>query len=271
MGFALRSLSCNGGVLFVALWALPVGCASSQGSTKKLSYGQTARANYQKGLAELEDENYPEAERFFNFVKTKFPFSRYSTLAELRIADGLFKQEKYAAAADAYRLFINFHPTHPRVIDGYAAFRVCAAQTKQIPDDWFLIPPSFEKDQTSTKQALSDLSGFMRTHPRSKYLTGAKQLYRDCLRRLVAHELYVARFYLDRDKPQATIMRLEGVLQRYPDAGVDPEVMLLLGQTYLKMNKRSEAVRTFAALVERYPQDVNSSKAKLYLQHLKQQ
>ena len=62
---------------------------------------------------------------YFTFVKNRFPFSRYATLAELRIADAFFAQDKFADAADAYKLFIRFHPNHPEVTDGYAAYRVC--------------------------------------------------------------------------------------------------------------------------------------------------
>jgi outer membrane protein assembly factor BamD len=262
----VRALCLAGG-----LCGLVSACASSTTKTKKLSYGQTAKANYDKGMEELEDESYPEAVRYFSFVKSRFPFSQYATLAELRMADALFEQEKYAAAVDAYKLFISFHPTHPKVVSGYVGYRVCEAQLKQIPEDWFLIPPSHEKDQTTTRQAMSDLLSFMRSHPEGKYFKKVQKLYRQCLRRLVAHELYVARFYLERDKPKATIMRLEGILRRYPDAGVDPEVMLLLGQTYMKLDEMAKAQQTFTALVSKYPDDVNSAKAKLYLRHLRQQ
>jgi outer membrane protein assembly factor BamD len=193
----VRALCLAGG-----LCGLVSACASSTTKTKKLSYGQTAKANYDKGMEELEDESYPEAVRYFSFVKSRFPFSQYATLAELRMADALFEQEKYAAAVDAYKLFISFHPTHPKVVSGYVGYRVCEAQLKQIPEDWFLIPPSHEKDQTTTRQAMSDLLSFMRSHPEGKYFKKVQKLYRQCLRRLVAHELYVARFYLERDKPQ---------------------------------------------------------------------
>jgi TolA-binding protein len=78
----------------------------------------------------------------------------------------------------------------------------------------------------------------------------------------------VARFYLERDKPKATIIRLEALLKKYPDAGVDPEVMLLLGQTYLKLEQKQQAQTTFANLIKRYPKDANSAKAKLYLKYM---
>lgn len=252
-----------------ALWLL--GCASTKSTAVSVSYGETARANYEKGLRELKDENYPEAVKYFGYVKAKFPFSRFATLAELRIADAYFAQEKYLEAIDAYKLFIKFHPTHPEVLNGYASYRICQGYVEQIPSDWFLVPPSYEKDQAATRDAMRELAAFLRTYPKSPYQEKGRQLYGKCLRKLADHELYVARFYLDRDKPQAAILRLESLLQRYPDAGVDPEVMLLLGQTYLKLEQREKARATFAGLVQKYPNDAYAAKAKLYLQYMSEQ
>lgn len=243
-------------------------CATSGGKKRNLNYAQTAHENYKKGVAELEDDDYEEAVRYFTFVKNKFPFSRYSTLSELRMADSLFKQEKYAEAADAYKLFMNFHPTHKQVVNGYAAFRVCLAAIKQLPDDWVLIPPSREKDQSATKEAMTELASFLRVYKGSTYEKRAQKLYRQCVKRLVSHELYVARFYLDRDKPKAAMLRLEGVLARFPDMGVDPESMLLLGRVYLKLHKWNNAKQILAQLIAKYPNDASSEKAKLYLKHL---
>ena len=254
-------------LLYVCLLSTVMGCASD-GTLKNVSYRDTARANYAKGMDELKDDNHPEAIKYFTFVKSKFPFSRFATLAELRLADTYYAQEKYVEAIDAYKLFIKFHPTHPEVTGGYASYQICRAYMEQIPGDWFLVPPSHEKDQGATKDALRELQGFVRTFKRSKYLPKVKDLYHKCLRKLADHELYVARFYLERDKPKATILRLETLLNKYPDAGVDPEVMLLLGQTYMKLDQKKKARETFAKLVKRYPNDGNSAKAKLYLEYL---
>lgn len=244
------------------------GCNGSSKATKGVSYRETARANYKKGLAELKDDNFPEAIKYFTFVKNKFPFSRYATLAELGIADTHYAQEKYLEAIDAYKMFIKFHPIHPKVEDGYVSYRICQAYMEQIPSDWFLVPPSFEKDQSSTKDAMRELRAFVRNFKSSKYLPKVQDLYRRCIRRLADHELYVAQFYLERDKPKATILRLETLLKRYPDAGVDPKVMLLLGQTYLKLDEKEKAKATFANLIRKYPKDAYSAKARLYLKYM---
>jgi len=255
----------------VMLWSLLASCAETQDSTKQVSYMETARSNYEKGLTELQDDNYLDAIKLFSHVKNKYPFSRYATLAELRIADVYFAQEKFLEAIDAYKLFHKFHPTHPEVINGYASYRICDSYVQQMPTDWFLVPPSYEKDQAATKDALRTLVSFLKSYPQSKYLSKARDLYRQCVRRLADHELYVARFYLERDKPQATILRLETLLQNYSDAGVDPEVLLMLGQTYLKMRQPARAKDAFANLVKRYPNNPYSAKAHLYLEFIASQ
>lgn len=256
------------------------GCGGSSGETRNVSYAETSRANYAKGMAELKDDNHEEAIKYFTFVKNKFPFTPEAILAELRIADAFFAQEKYLEAIDAYKLFLKFHPTHGESTSGYASHQICRAYMEQIPSDWFLVPPSHEKDQQATRDAMRELKDYVRTFGQdrdNKYLPKVKELYRKCIRRLADHELYVARFYLERDKPKATILRLEALLKQYPDAGVDPEVMLLLGQTYLKLhdqerdpkqNYRNKARQTFAALVRKYPADASSAKAKLYLEYM---
>ena len=247
------------------------GCAGSWANftfANSVTYEKTAEGNYKKGMEELQDESYMEAAKYFLYVKNKYPFSRFSTLAELRLADTYFQDEKFLESIEAYRQFQKFHPSHPEVTTGYVAYRICYSFFRQIPDDWFLVPPGHEKDQSATKDALRELKGFMNTHEKSPHLADAKKLYRRAIRHIADHELYVARFYLGRDKPRATILRLEGVLKKYPDAGVDPEVMLLLGKTYLKLEEKDNARSTFASLIEKYPKDPYSEKAKLYLEFL---
>ena len=260
------TLTCERAWLCAVVLAVTTGCPGGTGGS--VTFADTARSNYDKGMAELKDENWAEATKYFTYVKGKFPFSSYATLAELRLGDALYGQEKWLEAIDAYRQFIKFHPLHAEVTNGYASYRISQSYVEQIPTEWFLVPPSHEKDQSATKDALRELSSFLRTFPQSPHLEKVKALYTKSLRKLADHELYVARFYLERDKPAATILRLETVLKKYPDAKVDPEVMLLLGQTYLKLEQRQKARETFAALIKKYPNDAHSAKARLYIQFM---
>jgi outer membrane protein assembly factor BamD len=257
-------------VLLLGSFLLVSGCAAQVDTTvkKKVSYRTTAKQNYEKGLKSLGGKSYEDAIKYFKFVQTRFPFSQYATLAELRQADVLRDSEKFISAIDAYKTFIKEHPTHPEVESGYVAFNIGVCYHKLMPSDFFILPPSEEKDQTSTEAAMLAFQQFLKSFPDSKYRTQARRHYQEALGQLAAHELFVARFYLGRNKPKGAIFRLEYLIKRYPDAGVQPEVMFLLGRTYLGLKEPKKALLAFQALVAKHPEDFNAKKARRYLAFL---
>jgi len=244
------------------------GCATSEEATKPITYSLTAKQNYEKGLAELKDENYPEAQKYFQFVKQKYPFSKFAVLAELAVADSQFARGNYSEAIDGYKAFMRLHPTHDKVEDGYVAFKIGESYFKDMPDDIWILPPSYEKDQSAVSDALRELSDFARKYPESKYFKQAEELRRQVLQRLVDHEVYVARFYLRADHPKAAAMRLEGALRRYPGSGREPELLFALGETYLQLKDPPRAKETFQRIVTEYPREQNARRAELYLEFI---
>ena len=259
------------GVLLAALVlaAGTVGCASSDEGGKALTYSLTAKQNYDKGLAELKDENYTEAIRYFSFVKQKFPFSKFAVLAELALADTHFDRGNYQEAIDAFKNFTRLHPTHEKVEDGYVAFKICECYVKDMPDDWFLVPPAYEKDQSAVRDAYRELTDFLDKYPDSKYVPEAKKRWREVVARLLEHEVYVARFYLDRGFPKAAILRIEGALRRYPESGREAELLLVLGQTHLEMGNPASARATFERVVKEYGSASQAKRAELYLEFIR--
>lgn len=248
---------------------LALGCATSDEASKPITYSLTAKQNYEKGLAELKDENYPEAQKYFQFVKQKYPFSKYAVLAELAVADAYFARGSYNDAIDAYKAFARLHPTHEKVEDGYTAFKVGESYYKDMPDDIWLLPPSFEKDQSAVTDALRELTDFARKFPDSPYLKQSTDLRRQVLGRLVDHEVYVARFYLKTDHPKAAALRIEGAIRRYPGSGREPELLYTLGETLLRMGEPERAQETFQRIVEEHGESPDARRATLYLDFIK--
>jgi outer membrane protein assembly factor BamD len=244
------------------------GCASSDEATKPITYSLTAKQNYEKGLAELKDENYPEALKYFQFVKSKYPFSKFAVLADLAVADTQFARGNYTEAIDAYKSFARLHPTHEKVEDGYVAFKVGESYFKDMPDDVWLLPPSYEKDQSAVIDALRELDDFRKKFPDSPYVKKAADLRKQVLQRLVDHEVYVARFYLRGDHPKAAAMRLEGAIKRYPGSGREPELLFALGETYLHMNDPLRAKETFQRVIDEYASAAQARRAELYLEFI---
>src|SRR4051795_649130 len=167
----------------VLLAGASLGACATDGDGKSVTYSLTAKQNYDKGVSELKSENYQEASRYFSFVKQKFPFSKYAVLAELAMADTQYDRGNYQEAIDAYKNFVRLHPTHEKVEDGYVAFRICQCYVKEMPDDFFLVPPAYEKDQTSVHDALRELNGFVDKCPDSSYLKQAQVDRHEVLRR----------------------------------------------------------------------------------------
>jgi outer membrane protein assembly factor BamD len=254
-------------ILLLSCLLLPA-CATSDDG-KPINFSLTAQQNYEKGLADLKDENYAEALRYFTYVKQKFPFSKYAALAELAAADTEFERGSYQEAIDAYKSFLRLHPKHEKVAEGYVSFRIAEAHVKQMPDDWFLIPPSYEKDQATVMDALRELNNLVDRFPNSKYIKPAQEYRRAVLRRLIDHEVFVARFYLDRGHPKGAILRIKEALRRYPDSGRDAELLLTLGETQLEMGQPASAKQTFLRVTPENASTVEVKRAELFLDFIK--
>jgi outer membrane protein assembly factor BamD len=258
-------------VVTLALVALAsFACAESTSNFFRSTpnYYPTAQLNYEHGVKELKAGNWLMAEQYFKHVKTTFGFSKWATLSELGIADANFGKEKYVEAVDAYKNFIKQHPGNEHVQDGYAAFKIGHSYYKEIPTDFFVMPPAYEKDQGPVIDAQRELQSFVEQYGDSSYADEARKMIQECVKRLTDHELYVARFYLDNNKPQAAIGRLEGIIKDFPGAQREPEIMLLLGKTFLKMEKPGQARAVFAKLAIDHPDDFRAEKARMYIQFI---
>lgn len=265
-------------VLVIALATL-AGCTvgsplfNAASTTKKakgetmLSYAEEAETLYAKGMEKFEKDNCTDAIKIFEKLRSQFPFTGESILAELRIADCEFNQQNYAQAGVRYREFANNHGAHPDV--DYATFRNALSTYKRIPKNWFILPPVHERDQGAAKEALSKFRAFVNSFPLSEHTDEAKKYIKKCMKQLAKHELYVARFYLKKKKYDGTLARVQTVIDKYPESGLVPEAILIKAETYLKAGKTDQARATFLRIIEDYPQSYQAKQAKKYLKALK--
>jgi outer membrane protein assembly factor BamD len=258
--------------VFIAL-AGGAAAASSAGCGGKASagavdYSVSAQKNYDKGMKELEDKDWISAAKYFGFIKTRFPYSKYAVLAELRLADAEFGAEQYIEAIDSYRLFVKFHPTHEMVSNGYASYRIGEGYYRQLSGDFWMFPPTFEKDQSSTEDAANELKSFLDKYPDSPYRDKAKEIVKSVGKRLADHEWYVARYYWDRGKPMGAVIRLRRLLERYRGVGYDEEALWLLGRAYVAVAMPDRAKGVWSELVDKYPRSTRADDAKSALSGL---
>lgn len=196
---------------FAFSFIILIGCS---GGPQRVAKSE-AEAVYLQGVEALEDEDYLTAAERFRKVKTKFLFSPFAALAELRLGDTAFEQTQYYEAIEIYRLFIQTRPNHEEV--PFAYWKIGAAYHAQRPSDFFILPPSYERDRGSTKDSLRALQTYLDLYPEHRHAGEARKLIKECRTELGSYELYVARFYRGQGKLEAARGRYELVLERFKD------------------------------------------------------
>lgn len=238
-----------------------IGCGGPQAGA--LSYGESARRDYDRAMDAYADGDCLTAEPLFQNVVREYGYSRFAALAELRVADCELAQLHYSEAIRRYRAFVRARPTHVHI--DYANFQIALAYYRQIPGDFFLSPPREERDQTPTRSSLRVVRRFLREYADSEHATEARRIEHECLALLARHELYAAGFYLLRERPTATILRLETLLRDYEGSGLEPDALLLLGRTYLHVRELVAARTAFESLRTRFPESGLVVQAEAFL------
>lgn len=236
-------------LLAAALVLFTAGCAEfnfAGAGRATLTYTEDARAGYFEAMDAFKARNWEDARVLFGEVKKLFSYTRYARLAELRLADIDFEQAKFSDAVTGYRSFVQNHRADRDV--EYARYRISKSLFKDIEDS-FVLPPAEERDQSTTAEAYRDLRNFLSDYPRTRYLPDVKYMHDVVLQRLVRHELYVARYYLREEAFDATVARIDYALSKYPGSGLDPEALVLKGETLLKMKRRGDARAVFEKVI----------------------
>jgi outer membrane protein assembly factor BamD len=264
--------------LLIALSLLPLACNEQTGPKTVLSYTSDAKRAYDAAMKEFDAHNWADAQNAMREVKRKYSYSKYARLAELRIADADFNQDKFPDAIREYRAFVHDHRSDNEDVS-YARSKIAEAQFKEI-DTSFLLAAGEERDQAVVMDAYKELKSYLHDYPESKESKRMRELLGDVTGRLMKHELYVARFYLRKDNYDAAILRIQYALRNFAvfsptggqaegASGLEPEALLLMGEVYLKMHKWTDARESFATIVKRFPGSPLIVQASGYLDYLK--
>jgi len=250
----------------------------------EVDYLPTARQNFEAGQESFDDGKYDDAELFFAYVKNKFPYSKYASLSELRMADAHFEQENWLEAADAYRLFIRFHPRHEKI--AFASFRIALAfwrETAGTKNDMFPVldtvenllspyPPVHQRDLSATKDAIASFDQYILRHPDDENIKEAQELRLAARTILAEHEMYAADFYIKRKHWRGAMWRYQNIADAYRDTPQAPAAMLRGGQIAEdQLNDLEGATQFFALLVQEHPDSEEAVTAREKLSQLQKE
>lgn len=227
------------------------------------SHTEASRDNPDALFAEAEesfqDERYLIAIEKFRDIKNRFPYSTRAVDAELRIADCYFEQESYLESASSYEIFLELHPTHPKI--DYVQYRVALSYFNQIPDNT-------ARDLSAAYKAIDEFQTLVDKFPSSSFAEKGKEYIQEARKRLAEHENYVADFYFQRKHYLSASYRYAALLQDYPNFGYDEEALFRLGMSYFNTKMFGNARDTFNRLIKQFPGSPNSDRAQGMLEEL---
>ena len=202
------------GVIAVVLLLL-TGCALFGKEVEK-----PAAELIQEGMEAFDKGNFSDAIKDFEQLKDWYPFSKYATVAELKIADAHYHLDHYAEAVTAYEEFEQLHPRNEAI--PYVIYQIGRSYYDQID--------TIDRDQTSARKALETFRRLIRQFPEDPYAIKAHTHITICLQSLAGHEIYVGKFYLRSKHYRAALERFKSVISEYPDVGMHYQALQYITQ-----------------------------------------
>ncbi len=253
-----------------AAWTLfACGPTKQQYGTGILQYSENAKRAYEDAMIAFKDRDWQEATLLLRDVRRRFSFSAYAPLAQLRMADIEYEQEKWIESISAYKGFLRENPKHRDA--AWASMRIARCFYNQVSDA-FLLPPQETRDQSAVIEAATKINDYVEQYkPGTEYPDGGpeweemKALGADARARLVAHELYIARFYIKKDKLEAALGRVTYAVVNFHGSKRDAEALILQGEIFLMLKRRPEARASFEVVLSKYAADPRIVQAKKFL------
>lgn len=194
-------------VIFAAatLWS---GCSSNKVNESD------PKAMYEDADQDIKNDRYLLALDKLRVVKSKFSYSNYGALAQLRMGDVYFLQESFPEAASAYETFVELYPKNPKA--AYALFRSGESYFSDIPSN-------IARDLKSAESAINTFNQYFKKYPGGEFTEKAKEMKIKAYNKLAEKEFEIGQFYLRREKQEAAKIRFQKILDLYGDSDAAPK------------------------------------------------
>jgi len=183
------------------------GCSST--GQKKDIYDRTPADLLAEGEEKLEKAEFKSATTLLQAIKDRYPYSKESIIAELKLADSLFQRGEYDEALENYSSFERLHPKDKYV--PYVIYQKGLCHFRQIK--------SMDREQTQVAMARDEFENLVRRFPDNEYSLKAREYIRKCLVYQAEYELYVGIFYYRMKKYQPALDRFTYLIENFPDVG----------------------------------------------------
>jgi len=193
---------------------------------------------YNEGL-NLLDDNYPiQAAKKFNEAELLYPQSLWAPRSSLMSAYSYYYGSYYIDAIEELNRFIEIYPNHERIIYAYYLLGMC--HYEQISDE--------KKDLGSIIDAQQNFKYVLKNYPDSDFALDSEfklQLIKEIL---ASKEMYLAKYYIDREKWIPAINRYKKILEQFETTIYVEEALHRLVEIHYKIGLIEES-KKYAVLL----------------------
>ena len=193
---------------------------------------------YQEGL-EMLDQKYPlKAAKKFNEAELLYPQSIWAPRSALMSAYSYYYSSYYFDAILELKRFIEIYPNHKR--EAYAYYLLAMCYYEQIEDE--------RKDLGSIIDAKENFNYVITNYPQSDFAIDSEFKLELIEEILASKEMYLAKYYIEREKWIPAINRYKYVLKNYETSIFIEEVLHRLVEIHYKIGLIEES-KKYAALL----------------------
>ena len=193
---------------------------------------------YNEGLKNLELGDALVAAKKFNEAEILFPQSKWAPRASLMSAYSYYSQEYFANAIGELERFLETYPSHERV--GYAYYLLGICYYDQIVDE--------KRDLKVIEDAKKNFEIVIKDYPKSDFALDSEYKLELIEEILASKEMYLARYYIEREKWIPAINRYKKVLENYERTIFIEEALHRLVELHYKIGMIDES-KKYASLL----------------------
>tara|TARA_Y100001935_G_scaffold253493_1_gene259799 strand:+ start:548 stop:1381 length:834 start_codon:yes stop_codon:yes gene_type:complete len=186
---------------------------------------------YQEGLDALEQDDGFTAAKKFSEAEILFPQSTWAPRAALMAAYSYFTQEYYSDVIYEIERFFKTYPKHPRT--DYAYYLLAITYYNTIVDE--------TKDLEAILKSKEYFEYIIKNYNNTDYAIDATFKLELINEALASKEMYLARYYFEKEKWIPAINRFKIVVEYYNDSIFIEEALHRLVEIHYKIGLENEA------------------------------
>ena len=198
---------------------------------------------FEKGIQFIEEKKFKESIDQFIKINDEFPYSKYSSHAQIYNAYVNFEINKPDKTILILTDYISMNPDG--LFTEYAKYLIAMCYYVKVSD------PS--RDSKFTKIAIEKFEKIIKTNPNSKYAKDAKFKLEYLNNYLARKEFEVGMYYLKNNAPSPAINRFSVIIRDYQGTNIIPQTLYRMHEAFEMLRLEDKSNQTYSILKYNFP------------------